>query len=258
MNRIKPDAQLALRLYVQRLGDNALITGQRMIERVAGEPELEAELANANFALDYLGQARMYYSYAAELEGAGRNEDDFAYARNDREFQNFLLVEQPNGHFGDAVVRQVLFDSFYLLQLEALLECSDQRLAEIAARAAKEIRYHLQHVSKWLIRLGDGTSESNARVSESLARYWRFAGEFFAGDEVDDKFRAAFNGPDLSALAVTWQSNIDALLAVATLTVPADIEHPVSGGRAGLHSEHFGFLLAEMQHLTRSYPGATW
>lgn len=157
----------ALLSYVLRLGDNALITAQRMIERVTGEPELEEELANANFALDYIGQARMFYSYAGELEGNGRTEDDFAYLRDAQEFRNFLLVEQPNGHFGESIVRQVLFETFYLLQLQALMSCGDQRLAEIAACAEKEIRYHLRHARKWLVRLGDGTEESHERVQQA-------------------------------------------------------------------------------------------
>jgi len=252
----------ALQSYVLRLGDNALVIGQRMIERVAGEPELEEELANANFALDYIGQARMLYSYAGELEGKGRGEDDFAYLRDSQEFRNFLMVEQPNGHFGDAIVRQVLFESFYLLQLEQLADCADTRLAEIAARAVKEISYHLRHASQWLIRLGDGTDESHQRVKESLERYWRYAAEFFDGDDVDDWIQRECNGPDLGALAKTWRDNVEALLEQATLPIPDDNLDQTSfsraGGRQGNHSEYFGFLIAEMQHLQRAFPGANW
>lgn len=247
----------ALLNYVVRLGDNALVTGQRMIERVTGEPELEEELANANFALDYIGQARLYYSYAGELEGRGRCEDDFAYLRESQEFQNFLLVEQPNGHFGESIVRQVLFESFYLLQLAALASCSDDGLAAIAARAQKEIHYHLKHASKWLVRLGDGTAESHRRVAESLHSQWRYTGELFAGDAVDDCMRDEFRGPDLAAIEATWRKNVAALLETATLAVP-DAEPLRGGGRDGWHSEHLGYLIAEMQHLQRSYPGASW
>ena len=136
----------ALLTYSLRLGDNALVLGQRLIELVTHHPELEEELANANISLDYIGQARMFYSYAGELEGRGRTEDDFAYRREDNEYQNLLLLEQPNGHFGDTIVRQILFDSFYILQLEALIGCGDTRLAAIAARAIKEVRYHLRHM----------------------------------------------------------------------------------------------------------------
>ncbi len=249
--------ETALQTYVTRLGDNALVTGQRMIERVTGEPELEEELATANFALDYVGQARLFYSYAGELEGRGRSEDDFAYLRDSQAFQNFLLVEQPNGHFGDAIVRQVLFESFYILQLEALESCSDDGLAAIAARAVKEIRYHLRHASKWLIRLGDGTEESHRRVADSLTAQWRFTAELFAGDDVDDCMRDAFDGPDLAAIESTWRDTVAALLQRATLSVP-EAEAFRGGGREGRHSEHFGYLIAEMQHLQRSYPGASW
>lgn len=249
--------QAALLDYVLRLGDNALITGQRMTERVTGEPELEEELANANFALDYVGQARMYYSYAGELEGLGRSEDDFAFGRDSQAFRNFLIAEQPNGHFGDAIVRQVLFETFYLLQLEALAAGGDRRLAEIAARAYKEIRYHLRHASQWLVRLGDGTEESHGRVAGSLARCWPYTGEFFDGDRVDELICQEFAGPDLPAIETVWRERIAALLAEATLEMP-DVVHPRSGGRNGRHSEHLGYLVAEMQHLHRAYPGVTW
>ncbi len=239
----------ALLNYVLQLGDNALITAQRMIERVTGEPELEEELANANFALDYIGQARMFYSYAGEMEGSGRTEDDFAYLRDAQEFRNFLLVEQPNGHFGESIVRQVLFETFYLLQLQALMFCGDQRLAEIAARAEKEIRYHLRHARKWLVRLGDGTEDSHERVQQALAQLWRFTGEFFEA--------GAFDGPDLTQLQQEWNKQIAAVLDEATLSLPEN-QGIETGGRLGQHSEYFGFLIAEMQHMQRAFPGATW
>lgn len=247
----------ALLAYTLRLGDNALITAQRMVERVAGEPELEEELANANFALDYLGQARMFYSYAGELEGKGRTEDDYAYLRDSQEFRNLLMLEQPNGHFGDSIVRRFLFDSFYLLQLAALLACSDQRLAEIAARAEKEIRYHLRHASHWLVRLGDGSEESHARVQQSLDELWRFTAEFFAADAVDAHIAQVFDGPDLVDIASAWRKQVDVVLEEATLSTPEDVVI-AKGGRQGRHSEHLGYLIAEMQHLQRANPGATW
>ena len=247
----------ALLRYVLRLGDNALILGQRLIERVAGDPELEEELANANFALDYIGQARMFYTLAGELEGKGRGEDDFAFLRDSQEFRNLLLIEQPNGHFGDSIVRQFLFDAFYLLQLEALAACRSERLAEIAARAEKEVRYHLRHVSNWLVRLGDGTDESHARVQASLDNLWRYTDEMFAGDAIDDCITADFAGPRLADIANAWCSKVEALIAEATLEIPADAAM-LSGGREGKHSEHLGFLIAEMQHLQRAHPGASW
>ena len=243
--------------YLVRLGDNALVLAQRLIEIVADGPELEEELANANFSLDYLGQARMFYAYAGEIEGAGRTEDDFAFLRSDREFENFLLVEQPNGHFGDVIVRSVLFDAYYLLQLEALSLCSDQRLAEISTKAAKEIRYHLRYGSQWLVRLGDGTEESHRRVQRSLDDLWRFTGELTAGDEIDAAFREKFAGPEPALLRKEWASNVAAIVEEATLSLPED-GWMASGGREGRHSEDFGYMIAEMQHLQRSYPGLNW
>jgi ring-1,2-phenylacetyl-CoA epoxidase subunit PaaC len=251
------DSKHALFKCLVRLGDNALVLAQRLIEIVADGPELEEELANANFSLDYLGQARLFYTYAGEVEGKGRTEDDFAFLRSDREFENVLLVEQPNGHFGDVIVRSVLFDAFYLLQLEALSACSDDRLVEIAIKAAKEIRYHLRYASQWLVRLGDGTEESHRRVQRSLDDLWKFTGELFAGDDIDEAFRAEFAGPDLAAMRTTWASNIAAILKEATLQLPQD-GWMASGGREGRHSEDFGYMIAEMQHLQRSYPGLNW
>ncbi|MBT8103344.1 MAG: phenylacetate-CoA oxygenase subunit PaaC [Gammaproteobacteria bacterium] len=247
----------ALTAYVLRLGDNALILGQRMVELVAAYPELEEELANANFALDYIGQARMFYSYAGDREGTGRGEDDMAYQRPEHEFRNLLLVEQPSEHFGDSIVRQVLFDVYYLPLLEALTQCSDERLAEIAARAEKELRYHVRHCSQWLIRLGDGTEESHRKVQQSLDDLWRYTGEMFAVDALDDHVRTAFNGPDLGVIAEVWARDVAALIEEATLTLPQQ-QHMASGGKQGIHTEHFGYLIAEMQHIPRTYPGATW
>ncbi len=247
----------ALTAYVMRLGDNALVLGQRMLELVAAGPELEEELANANFALDYIGQARMFYSYAAEREGLGRSEDDLAFHRPEHEFRNLLLLEQPNGHFGDAIVRQVLFDVFYLALLESLVQCSDEGLAEIAARAEKEVRYHLRHVRQWLIRLGDGTDESHARVQDSLDRLWRYTGEMFEADALDDSLQASFAGPDLAAIRARWDSDVAAALDEATLDKPEDVGM-AGGGKQGVHTEHFGYLLAEMQYLPRAYPGVSW
>lgn len=243
--------------YTLRLGDNALILGQRLAEYVTRAPELEEELALANFALDYIGQARLYYSRAAELEGAGRNEDDFAFLRDGHEFENLLLVEQPNGHFGDIIARQFLFESFYLLQLEALCRCRDEPLLEIAARAVKEIRYHLRHASQWVIRLGDGTAESHARMQQSLDELWPYTGEMFTADDVDEAFAREAGGPDLAKLRPAWRQQVDGVLAEATLKRPED-GWMQDGGKRGRHSEHLGYLLAEMQFLQRAYPGARW
>ena len=248
---------LLIASYATRLGDNALVLGQRMIELVAASPELEEELANANFALDYIGQARMFYTYAGECEGAGRTEDDFAYRRPEHEYRNLLLVEQPHAHFGDALVRQFLFEAFYMHLLDALTRCSDEGLSVIAARAIKEVRYHLRHSSQWLIRLGHGTDLSRERVQRALDELWRFTGEMFAPDELDDEVRALFNGPHLEIIEAEWRKEVAAVLDQATLTMPAD-QWMASGGKQGRHSEHLGFLLAELQYLQRTYPGASW
>jgi ring-1,2-phenylacetyl-CoA epoxidase subunit PaaC len=247
----------ALLAYVTRLGDNALVLGQRMVELVAAYPELEEELANANFALDYIGQARMFYTCAGELEGQGRSEDDFAFLRDENEFRNLLLLEQPNGHFGDSLAKLVLFELFYFAQLQALTGCEDARVAEIAARAEKEIRYHLRHNTQWLVRLGDGTEESHRRVQESVNELWRFTGEMFEADEADTIVERAWGGPNLEKLHKRWLADIDAILINATLDKPED-GWMASGGKAGRHTEHFGYLLAEMQYLQRSHPGASW
>ncbi|HLT90613.1 MAG TPA: 1,2-phenylacetyl-CoA epoxidase subunit PaaC [Woeseiaceae bacterium] len=243
--------------YVLRLGDNALVLGQRLSEYVTRAPELEEELANANFALDYVGQARLFYGYAAELEGAGRSEDDFAFLRDGHEFENLLLVEQPNGHFGDIVARQFLFESFYVLLLESLTRCRDERLAEIAARAVKEVRYHLRHASQWVIRLGDGTPESHARMQQSIEDLWPYTGEMFAADAVDEAFARDWGGPDLAALRPEWRRRVAAVAAEATLGLPED-GWMHEGGKRGRHTEHFGYLIAEMQFLQRAYPGMRW
>jgi len=247
----------ALLAYVTRLGDNALVLGQRMVEQVAAYPELEEELANANFALDYLGQARMLYAYAGELEGQGRDEDDFAFLRDENEFRNLLLLEQPNGHFGDSITKLVLFELFYFAQLDALTGCGDARLAEIAARAVKEIRYHLRHNTQWLVRLGDGTEESHRRVQASLDELWRFTGEMFEADGIDTIMERAWGGPSLEKLRERWLSDIDAILINATLDKP-ESGWMASGGKSGRHSEHLGYMIAEMQYLQRAHPGASW
>ena len=243
--------------YLLRLGDNALVLGQRLIEIVTKGPELEEELANANIALDYLGQARMFYTYAGELEGEGRSEDDFAFMRDEHLFNNLLLLEQPNGHFGDTIARQVTFDIFYRLQLKALQDCSDARLAGIAAKSLKEIRYHLRHGKKWLIRLGDGTDESHERMATSIHDLWRYTGEMFAADELDKIMKREWGGPDLASLKKQWQMEITSTLEEATIPLPEE-DWMDSGGKQGQHSEHFGYLIAEMQTMQRACPGANW
>jgi ring-1,2-phenylacetyl-CoA epoxidase subunit PaaC len=251
-----PSADARLR-YVLRLADTSLILGQRLAEWVGHAPALEEDLGLANIALDLIGQARLLLSYAGELEGRGRSEDDLAFLRDAPQFLNLTLVEQPNGDFGRTLVRQLLVSAWQLELFEALQGCADARLAEIAAKALKETRYHLRYSASWIVRLGDGTAESHARVQNALDELWQFTGELFAEDEVDAAMLAAGIAPSAAPLKASWLARIDAVLAEATLIRPADSVFPWHG-RGGVHTEHLGYMLAEMQFLQRAYPGAQW
>ncbi|MDH4259500.1 MAG: phenylacetate-CoA oxygenase subunit PaaC [Gammaproteobacteria bacterium] len=243
--------------YVLRIADTSLILAQRLGEWVGHAPAIEEDLGLANVSLDLLGQARMLLSYAGELEGRGRSEDDLAYLREESEFLNATLVEQPNGDFGQTVVRQFLVDAWQLELYEQLLESKDPRLAEIAAKAVKETRYHLRYSAGWLVRLGDGTDESHARVQDALTRLWPLTGELFSTDEVDREIAQAGIGPAAEALLPGWSARVAAVFAEARLAAP--VMSPFSWhGKQGRHSEHLGFVLAEMQSLHRAHPGATW
>jgi ring-1,2-phenylacetyl-CoA epoxidase subunit PaaC len=243
--------------YLIRLADNALILAQQLGDWVGKGPELEEEIAMANFALDYVGQARMLYSLAAEIEGEGRTEDDLAFLRDGIDFHNVLLVEQPNGDFATTIARQFYFESFYQLQLAALENSSEPRLAQIAVKANKEIQYHLKHTRLWLMRLGDGTDESHRRMQTAIDDLWRYSGEMFNADDLDVWAAESGIGPNPADLRENWNDYLSAAIAEATLTMP-DAEWMASGGKQGVHSEHLGFLLADMQFLQRAYPGASW
>jgi ring-1,2-phenylacetyl-CoA epoxidase subunit PaaC len=243
--------------YVLRLADTSLVLGQRLGEWVGHAPALEEDLGLANIALDLIGQARLLLTYAGELEGRARTEDDLAFSRDGSEFTNLALVEQPNGDFGRTVVRQMLLDAFQLELYEALQTSNDARLAGIAAKALKETKYHFRYSAGWVIRLGDGTDESHARVQAALNELWRFTREFFAADTVDAEMAAAGIGPVLAQLEPRWAKRVNDVLSDATLTRPADVAYPWHG-KLGQHSEHLGYLLAEMQFMHRAYPGATW
>jgi ring-1,2-phenylacetyl-CoA epoxidase subunit PaaC len=247
----------ALQAYLIRMGDNAVVLAQRLSEWVGHGPELEEEMAMSNFALDLIGQARMLFSLAGELEGDDRGEDDIAFLRDEADYTNLLLVEQPNGDFGEIITRLVLFELFYGLQLDALTKSSASSLAEIAAKARKESDYHLRHSAHWLVRLGDGTEESHRRVQESLDRLWRYTGEMFEADEVDRVLQSEWDGPDLDTLRDAWHASLDKVLSEATLSKPED-QWMDGGGKQGSHSEYLGYILAEMQFLQRAYPGASW
>jgi ring-1,2-phenylacetyl-CoA epoxidase subunit PaaC len=243
--------------YVLRLADTPLVLGQRLGEWVGHAPALEEDLALANIALDLIGQARLLLTYAGELEGRGRDEDALAFLRDAPQFCNVSLAEQPNGDFGHTIVRQFLLDAWQLEMHEALTGSSDMRLAQIAAKAVKETRYHLRFSAGWVVRLGDGTEESHARVQSALAALWRFTGELLTPDALDEEMAAAGIGPSLPALRRRWDERVGAVLEEGTLKRPADARYPWHGKR-GVHTEHLGHMLAEMQHLPRTYPGAAW
>lgn len=247
----------SLFVYLLRLADNSLVLGQQLGAWVGKGPELEEEMALANFALDYIGQARMFYSLAAEVEGKGRSEDDLAFLRDGMDFHNILLVEQPNGDFATTIARHFYFESFYQFQLAALTRSSEPRLAEIAVKAEKENHYHLHHARQWLLRLGDGTDESHQRMQFAIDELWRFTGEMFAADGIDRWAAKSGIGADPAELHDEWSEFLTSALAEATLVKP-DQEWMASGGKQGKHTEHLGYLLAEMQFLQRAYPAATW
>lgn len=243
--------------YVLRLADTSLVLGQRLGEWVGHAPALEEDLGLANISLDLIGQARLLLTYAGEIEGRGRSEDDLAYLREESEFFNFSLVEQPNGDFAHTLVRQMLLDAFQLELYEALQQSCDSRLAEIAAKALKETRYHFRYSAGWVVRLGDGTEESHARSQSALDQLWRFTREFFLADDIDEAMASAKVAPRLADLAERWSTRVDQVLQEATLQRPPDLPYSWHGKR-GQHSEHLGYLLAEMQSLHRAHPGASW
>jgi ring-1,2-phenylacetyl-CoA epoxidase subunit PaaC len=243
--------------YLQRLADSSLVLAQRLGEWVGHAPALEEDLGVANVALDLLGQARLLLGYAAELEGRGRDADALAFLREEGEFLNVTLAEQPNGDFGATIVRQFLLDAWQVELFERLQRSGDPRLAEIAAKALKETRYHVRYSAGWLVRLGDGTEESHARVQSALETLWPYTRELFDADELDREMAAAGIAPDLAELHAAWLRRVEATLAEATLARPADVPYSWYG-KQGRHSEHLGHLLAEMQYLPRTHPGARW
>lgn len=242
--------------YALSLGDTSLILAQRLGEWIGHAPALEEDLALANIALDLLGQARYLLAYAAESNGGG-SEDDLAFLRDPQDFLNLSLVEQPNGDFGQTIVRQFLIDAWQLELFERLQQSSDAKLAELAAKAIKETRYHFRFSSGWLIRLGDGTEESHRRVQSALDALWRFTHEMFVASPVEQEAAARGIAPDPASLAAGWAVRVDDVLKEATLTRPADVTYAWHGKR-GQHSEHLSRLLAEMQVMQRTYPGAQW
>jgi ring-1,2-phenylacetyl-CoA epoxidase subunit PaaC len=241
--------------YLLRLADTCLILGQRLGEWCGHGPVLEEDIALANMALDLIGQARALLTHAGKTQGY--DEDQLAFLRDERNYLNPTIVELPNGDFAFTVLRNLMVATWLKLAWERLRDSSDAELAGIAAKALKEARYHQQHAADWVVRLGDGTAESQRRCAAALPALWRHAAELFADDEVDTAAKAAGLGPAASELHAPWRAEVQAVLDAATLAVPAEAPFR-STGRRGVHSEHMGYLLAEMQHLQRAYPGGAW
>lgn len=243
--------------YLLRLADDRLVLGHRLSEWCGHGPILEEDIAVANIALDLVGQATALLELAAAREGRGRTADDLAYFRDAREYRNLLLAELPRGDFGFTIVRQFLFDAYDVPLLDALQRGADAELAGIAGKAYKEARYHLRHSAEWLVKLGDGTAESHRRVQAPLDELWRYSGEAFLADDLDRQMAAQGIAPDPASLQPAWLATVQQVLSAATLRQPADV-YMARGGRQGLHTEHLGHMLAEMQSVARAHPGATW
>ena len=243
--------------YVLRIGDTCLILGQRLAEWTGHAPVLEEDIALANMALDLVGQARALLTRAGQIEGRGRDEDQLAYLRDERDYLNVTLVELPRGDFAFTVVRNAMVATLLKLLWARLSNSSDAELAAIAGKAIKEARYHQQHAADWVVRLGDGTAESRRRTEAALSTLWRYTPELFSIDAVDETARATGLGPRWAEVQDEWTHEMAEILAAASLATPAESGFR-STGKQGVHSEHMGYILAEMQHLQRSFPGGAW
>lgn len=243
--------------YTLRIADDSLILGHRVSEWCGHGPILEEDIALTNIALDLIGQATNLFEYASKLDTEQRTADDLAFLRFDRDYRNVLLVEQKNGDFGVTITRQFFFDTFRKLFFEALEKSTDKQLAAIAEKSLKETKYHLKHSSEWMIRLGDGTEESHKRVQQAVDDLWRFTDELFYMDEIDEALLKGGISVDLKKIQKDWKQYVQDIFEEATLQVPTELWQQ-SGGRKGMHSEHLGYLLAEMQFMQRAYPGMEW
>jgi ring-1,2-phenylacetyl-CoA epoxidase subunit PaaC len=243
--------------YLLRIADNALIHGHRLSEWCGHGPVLEEDIALTNTALDLIGQATNVLKYAAEVEGAGRDEDQIAFLRDAWDFRNLLLVEQPNGDYAHTIAKQFFFSTYYVLFLEKLMQSGDEYLKAFAEKSIKEVRYHVQHASNWVVRMGDGTDESKQRIQNAINALWEYTPEFFMEDELDAAAKSSGYGVDLVALKDAWHHIVKNTLDEATVILPEE-GWGQRGGKQGKHSEHLGYILAEMQFLQRAYPGAKW
>jgi len=254
---IKIAIEHPLEAYAVRLGDDALVLGHRLSEWSSNAPFLEEDLALSNVALDFLGRARMFYTYAADLRKDGTTEDHYAYQRDCREYTNLLIYELPRGDFAFTMARQFMVDVFNLEFLTRLQESADASLAAIAGKAVKESAYHLRRSSEWMLRLGGGTQESQRRLQDAVNELWGFTPEMFAMDELELGLVADKIAVDRAAVADSWEKQVRATLKEAGVTIP-DSSWQVDGGRRGLHTEHLGHLLSELQFVQRAYPGLEW
>lgn len=249
--------KLPLVSFLLQRADDALVLGHRLSEWCGHAPMMEEDVALANMGLDLLGQARSLFAYAAEVEGAGHDEDDFAYLRDIRDYGNLLLVEQPNGDFATTIVRQFAYGAFIDPYWHAMMRSTDATLAAIAAKAEKETAYHLRHSAEWVIRLGDGTQESHRRAQEAVDLLWPFTGEMFESDDVECSLIQSGTVPNPASLRTEWTAMVSRVLTEATLRLPVS-RWAQKGGRQGRHSEHLGHLLSELQYMQRAFPGAKW
>ncbi|MBP6372859.1 MAG: phenylacetate-CoA oxygenase subunit PaaC [Flavobacterium sp.] len=243
--------------YILGIADNSLILGQRLGELCGHGPSLETDIALTNISLDLLGQTRSYYQYVAEMQGEGATEDTIAFLRLEREYKNALLVEQPNTDFGYVIARQFLFDVYHLALLQELQHSQDTQLAAIAVKSIKEVLYHTRFSSDWIKRLGDGTPESHARIQTAINDLWIYTDELFQPTEAENAMLAQGIGVDWSKLKATYYQQVGAVLAEATLETP-NVVYFQKGGKQGIHSEHMGFILTELQYMQRAYPNMQW
>lgn len=243
--------------YILGIADNSLILGQRLGELCGHGPSLETDIAGTNISLDLIGQTRSYYQYAAKISGKDITEDDIAFLRLEREYRNVLLVEQPNRHFGFVMGRQFLFDVYHLMLMEELQRSKDETLAAIANKGIKEVSYHKRFSTDWVKRLGDGTEESHKKMQEAIDGLWRFTDELFHLTEADEAMIAEGIGVDVSKFRSKYYEEVSSVLEEATLGIP-DSTYFTSGGKKGIHSEHMGYLLADLQYMQRTYPNMKW
>ena len=246
-----------LYVYVLRQADNAMILCQRLCQWVANGPELEEDIALTNIGLDMIGQAKSLYQYAASLSDEDVSEDDLVFMRDERDWTNLLLVEQPNGNFADTIARQYFYDVWHYFFLQQLESSRDEKLSAIAAKSIKEARYHLRHSSTWVKRLGDGTEISHQKMQAAIDEMWLYTPELFENDDLDQRMVDAKIGVDLLKVKTLWEEHVKETLVEAKLEQPEEAFLMV-GGRQGIHSQHMGYLLAEMQILPRSMPGCEW